>query len=190
MIHMTQFQILERRYEPKAFAPNPPAGRCSLLTRHSHTHEESRKGSRKEPEDQSGAERFITSLFPDLSGVETGPALSGNPPALSGNPAGLSGNPSALSGKPPIIPPDVPAALAERISTLGQRVSQPDLAQLTIDLCCHRPFSADELAAMLGKTRKHILERALTPLLRNDQLRHTIPDQPNHPNQAYTTPEP
>jgi hypothetical protein len=79
----------------------------------------------------------------------------------------------------------LPAEIAERIQALGQRVSQPDLAHLTFDLCRHRPFSADELAAVLGKTRKHILERALTPLLRNGQLRHTIPEQPNHPDQAY-----
>jgi ATP-dependent DNA helicase RecG len=136
-------------------------------------------------------ERFITSLFPDLSGGETDPALSGNPLTLSGNLPPLSGNPPHLSGNLTAVPADLPAEITERIQTLGQRVSQPDLAQLTIDLCRHRPFSADELAAVLGKTRKHILERALTPLFRSGQLRHTIPDQPNHPEQAYiAAPEP
>jgi hypothetical protein len=147
----------------------------------------------------------VTSLFPDLSGTVTGSTLSGNPQAqsgnpstlsgnpstLSGNPSTLSGNPSSLSGNPTELPDDLPTELGERIQALGQRVSQPDLAQLTIELCRHRPFSADELATSLGKNRKYLLDRVLTPLLRNDQLRHTIPDQPNHPDQAYTAaPEP
>jgi ATP-dependent DNA helicase RecG len=131
-------------------------------------------------------DRFVTSLSQDLSGAEPHPTLSGYPHALSGNPQALSGNPQALSGNLPALPRDLPAEIAKRIRTLGQRVSQPDLAQLTMDLCRHRPFSADELATTLGKTRKHVLERALTPLLRSGQLRHTIPDQPNHPDQAYT----
>lgn len=134
-------------------------------------------------------DRFVTSLFPDLSEVETGPILSGNPPALSGNLPTLSGNPSSLSGNPPAPPADLPAELTGRIQALGQRVSQPDLAQLTVELCRHRPFSADELATSLGKNRKYLLDRVLTPLLRNDQLRHTIPEQPNHPDQAYTVEE-
>ena len=134
-------------------------------------------------------DHFVTSLFPDLSEVETGPPLSGNPPALSGNLPTLSGNPSSLSGNPPAPPADLPAELTARIQALGQRVSQPDLAQLTVELCRHRPFSADELATSLGKNRKYLLDRVLTPLLRNDQLSHTIPDQPNHPDQAYTVEE-
>jgi ATP-dependent DNA helicase RecG len=140
-------------------------------------------------------DRFVSSLFPDLVGAPnsvvfspTPSDLSGNPPALSGNPPALSGNPPGLSGNPQALPPDLPVELAERILSLGQRISQPVLAQLTIDLCRIRPFSADELAVVLGKTRKHILERALTPLMRSGQLQHSIPDQPNHPDQAYTTP--
>jgi len=127
-------------------------------------------------------ERLITSLFPD-------PPESGNPLALSGNPPALSGNPPVLSGNPPAIPEDLPADLSKRIGDLGQRVSQPKLAQLTIDLCHHRPFRTDELAAILGKKRKYLLDRVLTPLLRQGLLHHTIPDQPNHPNQAYTVGE-
>jgi ATP-dependent DNA helicase RecG len=133
-------------------------------------------------------DRFVTSLFPDLSGVETDSDLSGNPPSLSGNPQSLSGNLPALSGNTPAFPADLPADLTSRIQALGQRVSQPDLAQLTIDLCRHRSFSADELSTALGKNRKYLLDRVLTPLLRNNQLSHTIPDQPNHPDQAYTVP--
>jgi ATP-dependent DNA helicase RecG len=134
-------------------------------------------------------DHFVTSLFPDLSEVETYSSLSGNPPTLSGNPPTLSGNPPTLSGNPSLIPADLPADITQRLQTLGQRVSQPDLAQLTIDLCHCRPFSSDELATILGKKRKYLLDRVLTPLLRNGQLRHTIPDQPNHPDQAYTVEE-
>jgi ATP-dependent DNA helicase RecG len=126
-------------------------------------------------------ERFVTSLWPD-------PVASGNAPALSGNPPALSGNPAALSGNPPLLTFDLPPDIRERLGTLSQRVSQPVLCELAIDLCRLRPFAADELAAILGKKRKYLLDRVLTPLLRNGQLLHTIPAQPNHPDQAYTAP--
>lgn len=131
-------------------------------------------------------DRFFSSLFADLSGIEADGTLSGNLQLLSGNLSTQSGNPSPLSGNLASPPGDLPADLTRRIQSLGQRVSQPDLAQLAVEICGHRPFSADELAATLGKNRKYLLDRVLTPLLRNGHLRHTIKGQPNHPDQAYT----
>lgn len=121
--------------------------------------------------------RFLASLAPEDS-------LSAKPAPLSGNPQALSTNLQAVSGNLPALPPNLPAALVERIQSLGQRVSQPVLARLTIDLCRVRPFTADQLASILGKNRKYLLDRVLTPLLRNEKLRHTI-DEPHHPDQAY-----
>ena len=119
-----------------------------------------------------------------LASLEHEGTLSGNLPSLSANSDILSANLPALSGDLPAILADIPAELAQRIRSLGQRVSQPKLAQVTIDLCCLRPFSADELASTLGKNRKYLFDRVLTPLLRNGQLRHAF-DEPHHPQQAY-----
>lgn len=133
-------------------------------------------------------ERFLASL-------ETDPALAA-PASLSGNPPVLSGNPPPLSGNPPDVQPGnreallqtLPENLRQELESLKKRVSQPDLSAFVRELCRARAFSADEIAALLGKNRKYVLGRILTPLQQQGLLSLTIPNQPNHPDQAYTTP--
>lgn len=140
------------------------------------------------------AERFISSLDSEATGVSVAPpppaatALSGNPPALSGNPPPLSGNPPPLSGNLQALLQSLPDGLQQEVAALKKRVSNPHLSALVRQLCQHRPFTADELATLLQKNRNYVQDRLLTPLRRQGILELTIPEQPNHPDQAYTAP--
>lgn len=137
-------------------------------------------------------ERFIASLDLESSGLpatETAEALSGHLPPLSGNPPALSGNLRPLSGNLHQLLQALPENLQNDLKSLKKRVSQPILSHLVKSLCRQRAFTADELATLLGKNRKYVLGRLLAPLRHQGFLNLTIPDQPNHPDQAYITPE-
>ncbi len=110
------------------------------------------------------------------------PPLSGNPGGLSGNLPPLSGNPASLSGK---LPPE----LAEALTRLGKRASRSDMEALVVRLCAWQPLSAEQVATLLQRTRKHALDSVITPLLRAGRLAMTIPEQPNHPQQTYRATE-
>jgi ATP-dependent DNA helicase RecG len=55
-------------------------------------------------------------------------------------------------------------------------------------VCRVRPFTADELATLLARNRKYMQDRVLAPLRSQGALMLTIPNQPHHPDQAYSTP--
>jgi len=50
-----------------------------------------------------------------------------------------------------------------------------------------RPFTADELALILKRNRNWIKNSYLPPLIRDGILEYSLPDYPNHPDQAYRT---
>ncbi len=128
--------------------------------------------------------RFLATLEVEAQSVKPVP-LSVKTEVLSGNPTSLSGNLAAQSGNLPTWLSQLPEALAEEVRTLKQRLPQPQLAALVLRLCANRAFSADDLATLLHRNRNYIQDRLITPLLRQGQIAMTIPDQPNHPQQAY-----
>jgi len=116
------------------------------------------------------------------------PPQSGNLDPQSGNLQSESGNLPAQSGNPPArvaFPPGLPSDLERALTTLKTRVPQPQMEDLVWRLCAWRAFSTETLAGMLGRSRKYVLDRLITPMLRNGRLRMTIPEQPNHPQQQY-----
>ena len=131
-------------------------------------------------------EKFLASLSPETP-TSSG-ALSGNPAPLSGNPAPLSGNLGGLSGNRPPLIDTLPDFLQKEVALLKQRASLEALNQLVLDVCRVRPFTADELATLLARNRKYMQDRVLAPLRSQGALMLTIPDQPHHPDQAYSTP--
>lgn len=118
----------------------------------------------------------------------TGEGLSTQPEALSTKGEGLSTMGEALSTMGPDIE-SIRAGLSEelrsRVSDLGRRGSPDQLLDLVVDLCRVREFSAEELAALLGRDRKYVMNNYLRPLLQQGKVVHTIPEQPRHPAQRY-----
>jgi len=100
-----------------------------------------------------------------------------------GNPEGLSSNLPALSGNPDWLglPPD----LRELVAGLGQRATPDKLRGAIVRLCQHRPWQASELAGLFGRNPTYLGTQYLRPLVSAGVLAYTMPDQPNHPHQAY-----
>ncbi len=83
--------------------------------------------------------------------------------------------------------PYVPSSLKIKIENLGKRVPLSILKEIIVDLCNIRPYSAAELAQILGRTEYHTIKRIIRPLMEEKQLFYTIPEMINHPHQKYTT---
>ena len=109
--------------------------------------------------------------------------LSSNPEGLSSNPDGLSSNLDGLSSNPLWL--SLPTDLQALTADLGQR-SQPDkVRDVIIRLCQYRAWQAAELATLFGRNPGYLGTQYLRPLVSAGVLTYTMPDQPNHPHQAY-----
>lgn len=127
-----------------------------------------------------------TYYIPDLAfhNPELGiSSLPDNPGALSDNPDTLPNNPGALSDNL-----ELPVHLQEIVSQLGRRTKDKDMKEAILGLCSWKPFTMKQLAQILGRNEKYMYG-FITPLRESGQLTYTIPDMPNHPEQAYRTVE-
>lgn len=103
-------------------------------------------------------------------GVGSIPAMK----PLSPNPGGLSPN---LTGLPP--------GLAVQVAALGQRSPAAAMRAAILALCRYKAWKTDELAFALGRRADTIRQDYLRPMQREGLLEHTLPGEPNHPQQAY-----
>ncbi len=85
---------------------------------------------------------------------------------------------------------DLSEPLAIQVRSLGGRPKRDTIRAVIRDLCSWQPLSGDELATLLGRTRIHLVNEHLSPMINAGVLARTIPDQPNHPQQKYRTVEP
>ena len=82
---------------------------------------------------------------------------------------------------------DLPENLKRRLPAPRSRPARDVLQQLLLDLCAWRPHSAGELAALLGRDRKHLVRELLSPMVAEGLLAYTIPAMERHPEQRYRT---
>jgi len=107
--------------------------------------------------------------------------------AAKGLPTQLKPLPTQVSkGLPTQLDGFSPNVLAE-IQALGLRSPPFEVQSVIVHLCSVRPFTADELALILKRNKKWVKNSYLTPLIRDGILEYTLPDYPNHPDQAYRT---
>lgn len=111
---------------------------------------------------------------PDAGLIPAGKPLSSAALGLSPNPGGLSPN---LAGLPP--------HLAAQVTPLGQRSPSTAMRAAILALCSYKAWKTDELAFVLGRRADTIRQDYLRPMQREGLLEHTLPDEPNHPQQAY-----
>ncbi|MCA9088654.1 MAG: putative DNA binding domain-containing protein [Planctomycetaceae bacterium] len=106
---------------------------------------------------------------------------SGNLTGKSGNLAGKSGNltESERQGN------SLLADLSEEIASIGRKTDKDTLMGLICKVCARNEMSTSELANLFRKTRQHMLDFYLTPLVHEGRLVMTIPDTPHHPEQKY-----
>jgi ATP-dependent DNA helicase RecG len=113
---------------------------------------------------------------PDAACLATSGALSSNPDGLSSNPPALSGNPRWLS---------LPQELRDMVANLGRRAAPDKVREAIIRLCQYRAWQASELAEFFDRSPVYLGTQYLRPLVNASVLAYTMPDQPNHPHQAY-----
>lgn len=95
------------------------------------------------------------------------------------------------SHHPPADPhQSIPATLLQRLPGPGARPRQEIIRALVLELCRLQPFSARELAKLLGnRDPKELVRSHLAPLLESGCLVYTMKDMPNHPGQQYAVPD-
>lgn len=81
----------------------------------------------------------------------------------------------------------IPPELIEATKKLGRRSPPRDVQHVILGFCREQPFTADELAELLGRKRAWVTRSYLTAMLQDGQLEYTIPGNPRHPRQAYRT---
>ncbi|MEB0140353.1 MULTISPECIES: ATP-binding protein [unclassified Undibacterium] len=109
--------------------------------------------------------------------------LSSNLGSLSSNLGGLSSNLGTLSSNPNWQ--ELPKELQEMVSSMGQRTPPDKVREALIQLCKYRSWQASELAGLFNRNADYLGTQYLRPLVSAGVLAYTIPDQPNHPHQAY-----
>ena len=83
--------------------------------------------------------------------------------------------------------PVLPTHLSEAVAQLGQRATHEAIRYVIWKLCQHRAFQITELAAILNRNPKYLSERFISPMIAENKLRFTHPENPTHPHQAYKT---
>jgi ATP-dependent DNA helicase RecG len=118
-----------------------------------------------------------------------GSDASRHPGTLPDNPVTLPDNPGALPDNPDAIPDNlqIPPHLAEMIRLLGKRTPDREkLIDAILKLCSWKALTMKQLSQILGRNEKYMFG-FVTPLRESGRLAYTIPDMPNHPEQAYKT---
>ena len=80
----------------------------------------------------------------------------------------------------------LPTELQEEVVRAGKRSTHRALRDLLLRLCGLHPWTADELADVLGRNRKHLTDRHLSQMVKLGLLTRTR-RSPTDPAQAYTT---
>jgi ATP-dependent DNA helicase RecG len=133
--------------------------------------------------DQKGKGR-ATYYVPDLgfNNPELGPGLPLLLNPIPDNPIIIPDNPGALSNL-------VPADLKEKIKALGKKTADKErMNSVILELCKWRPLTSKEIAMLVERNEKYMF-KIITPLRISGKLEYTIPEMPNHPEQAYKTVE-
>ena len=133
---------------------------------------------------QKSSDKKTTLLdFPQggMSGQEDSlPTMGGGLPTMPGSlPTMLGLLPTLLDG--------LPADLLEEIRGLGQRSPPAHVKDLIARLCDIRAFTAEDLAKILQRNKKWVKRSYLAPMIRDGIIEYTIPENPQHPSQAYRT---
>ena len=134
-------------------------------------------------------ERFMASLatttpknLPDKPLSDT-PNSSDKPlsdgPDLSDKP--LSDRLHSLSSSLGVMP----AELQRQVEALGKRTTPEEVKTVIIALCTWHELQAYEIATIIGRNIRYIVNDYLSPAIREGVLVYTHPDNPAHPQQGY-----
>lgn len=80
----------------------------------------------------------------------------------------------------------LPTDIKEQLADFTGRTSDKErLKDFICQLCSIRELSVKQLSIILTKQEKYLLHNFIKPLREEGRIEYTIPDMPNHPQQAY-----
>jgi ATP-dependent DNA helicase RecG len=101
---------------------------------------------------------------------------------------GLMTQPQDLMTPPTVDKENIPDWLMKKIEGLGARVShKQEMEAIIIALCKIKAYTIPQLSQILGREERYLAKHFIRPLKKAGKLVHSIPEVPNHPNQAYKT---
>lgn len=81
-----------------------------------------------------------------------------------------------------------PLEIKEKLTEFTARTSDKErLKEFICELCSIRDLSIRQLSILLKKQEKYLLHNFIKPMREEGKIEYTIPDMPNHPQQAYKT---
>ena len=81
----------------------------------------------------------------------------------------------------------LPKKLKIKINELHKKSNSEDIKSVICALCAWKPLTAQHIAELLNRNKKHLVRSYLTPLVKDSKLKYVYPERGNSPNQAYTT---
>ncbi|MFM6038772.1 MAG: ATP-binding protein [Sphaerospermopsis kisseleviana] len=86
-----------------------------------------------------------------------------------------------------LFPPTKKESLQDRLAKIGARTKPQEIKNLILEFCEIQPHSSNELASLLNRNKKYLLDEYLKPLMDDGLLEYTNPENPNDPHQTYRT---
>lgn len=111
--------------------------------------------------------------------------LPNTPPANGGSLPVNGGSPPANGGSPP--EEDLSLLAIAAPAREKARLPQDQMRQIILCLCQGRYLTAAQLAKLLSRNPMKLRDRYLSPLCGEGRLERRFPQEPNRPDQAYTT---
>ena len=151
--------------------------------------------------EQVGLKRGSSYRLPSwASPLPTGasPLTAGTPPLTAGTPHLTAGTPPLTAGTPPLTagtPPLVGGAsitddpqLLEiaRLAREKPRLMPGRVKQIVRELCRDRFLTSGEIGTLMNRGPEKLREKFLSSMVASGELSLRYPDEPNHPDQAYT----
>ncbi len=121
---------------------------------------------------------------------DSGAGIPDNEVTMSDNEVGIADKPAEDHKREALLARLSPV-LQSRVQAMGKRTKPEELRRVLRELCSVETWTAKELALLVGRNPKHLVEEHLTPMLDKGVLQPVVPHSRRHPKQAYksTTPD-
>jgi ATP-dependent DNA helicase RecG len=115
-----------------------------------------------------------------------GTNLTTEPIDLTTEPINLTTEPIGLTTEPQLLKQELPSELREKIDALGSRENDSNkIKSIIYELCELKEYSSKQIAVILNRNENYVYRNYINPMREEGRLQYTIPDMPNHPDQAY-----
>lgn len=105
---------------------------------------------------------------------------------LTTEPIDLTTEPIGLTTEPQLLKQELPSELREKIDALGSRENDSNkIKSIIYELCELKEYSSKQIAVILNRNENYVYRNYINPMREEGRLQYTIPDMPNHPDQAY-----